>query len=63
MGIGWSITSTMIGGIAALGFVGYLIGRLVGAEQVFAGIGFVAGAAVAIYSIWLRYGGDEDGGG
>jgi hypothetical protein len=63
MGIGWSITSTMIGGMATLGFIGYLIGRLVGAQRVLTGIGFVVGAALAIYSIALRYGGDEGGGG
>ena len=61
MNIGWSITSTMIGGMATLGFIGYLIGRLVGAEHVLTGIGFVLGAAVAIYTIALRYGEDEGG--
>ena len=28
MGIGWAITSTMIGGIATLGGLGYLLDRL-----------------------------------
>jgi F0F1-type ATP synthase assembly protein I len=61
MGTGWAITSTMIGGIATLGLVGYLIDRLLGTEHVFVAIGFVAGAAAGVYSIWLRYGRGEGG--
>jgi ATP synthase protein I len=61
MGTGWSITSTLIGGMAALGGLGYLIGRLIGAPRVFTGIGFVLGAAGAIYAIYLRYGKGESG--
>lgn len=57
-----AITSTMIGGIAALGGLGYLADRLLGIEHVFLPIGFVLGAAAAIYIIWLRYGkGEGDG--
>ena len=59
METGWAITSTMIGGMLAVGGLGYLIGWLVGAERVFTGIGFVLGAAAAIYTIWLRYGEDD----
>jgi len=61
METGWAITSTMIGGIVALGGLGYLIGKLIGAEQVSTGIGFVLGAGLAVYSIWLRYGKDDGG--
>jgi hypothetical protein len=61
MGTGWAITSTMIGGIATLGLVGYLIDRLFGIEHVFVAIGFVAGAAAGVYTIWLRYGRGEGG--
>lgn len=61
MGTGWSITSTMIGGMATLGGLGYLVGRLFGAPQVFTGIGFVLGAGGAIYAIYLRYGKGESG--
>jgi F0F1-type ATP synthase assembly protein I len=61
MGTGWAITSTMIGGIATLGLVGYLIDRLFGIEHVFVAIGFVAGAAAGVYSIWLRHGRGEGG--
>ncbi len=62
MGTGWAITSTMIGGIATLGLVGYLIDRVFGIEDVFLAIGFVAGAAAGVYIIWLRYGRGEGGG-
>jgi ATP synthase protein I len=62
MGIGWSITSTMIGGIATLGLIGYLIDRLLGIEKVFLPIGFIVGGGFGVYIIWLRYGrGDDDG--
>jgi F0F1-type ATP synthase assembly protein I len=61
MGTGWAITSTMIGAIAFLGLVGYLVDRLLGTEHVFVAIGFVAGAAAGTYSIWLRYGRGEGG--
>jgi F0F1-type ATP synthase assembly protein I len=62
MGVGWSITSTMIGGIVACGGLGFLIDRLLRTEQVFTGAGFVVGAVGAIYVIWLRYGRGEGGG-
>lgn len=56
MGIGWSITATMLGGILVWGGLGYLVDRLVGAENVFAAIGMVVGAVGAIYVVYLRYG-------
>lgn len=62
MGTGWSITSTMVGGIFTLGMFGYLIDRLLGIEHVFLPIGFILGGAAGVYIVWLRYGrgeGDE----
>lgn len=62
MGTGWSITSTMIGGIATLGVLGYLLDRLLGIGHVFLPIGFVLGGGFGTYIIWLRYGrGEGDG--
>jgi F0F1-type ATP synthase assembly protein I len=62
MGTGWSITSTMIGGIATLGVLGYLVDRLLGIGDVFLPIGFVLGGGFGVYIIWLRYGrGEGDG--
>jgi F0F1-type ATP synthase assembly protein I len=61
MGTGWAITATMAGGIAAWGGLGYLVDRLVGTEHVFLPIGFVVGAAGAVYLIWLRYGREQGG--
>jgi ATP synthase protein I len=63
MGTGWSITSTLIGGMAAIGGLGFLADRLLGTPHVFTGIGFVVGAAGGTYSIWLRYGKEEHGDG
>jgi F0F1-type ATP synthase assembly protein I len=62
MGTGWAITSTMIGGIAAWGGLGYLADRLAGTQHVFVPIGFLLGAAGAVYVVWLRYGRGEGGG-
>jgi ATP synthase protein I len=62
MGVGWSITSMLLGGMLAWGAVGYLVDRLVGTEHVFTGIGIVLGAVGGIYLVYLRYGkGDDDG--
>jgi F0F1-type ATP synthase assembly protein I len=61
MGDGWSVVSTMIGGIATIGGVGYLLDRLFGTPHVFTGIGFVLGAAGGTYAVWLRYGKEESG--
>lgn len=62
MGTGWSITSTMIGGITTLGALGYLVDRLLGIEKVFLPIGFILGGSLGVYIIWLQYGrGDGDG--
>jgi hypothetical protein len=56
MGIGWSITSTMIGGMLCLGAIGYVGDRLFGLANVLTGVGIVLGGAVAVYIIYLRYG-------
>jgi F0F1-type ATP synthase assembly protein I len=62
MGTGWSITSTMIGGIATLGVLGFLVDHLFGIGQVFLPIGFILGGGFGTYIIWLRYGrGEGDG--
>jgi F0F1-type ATP synthase assembly protein I len=61
VGTGWAITSTMIGGIAVWGGLGYLADRLLGIEGVFVAVGIMLGAAGAVYLIWLRYGRGDDG--
>ncbi len=62
MAIGWAVTGTMLGGIAAWGGLGYLLDRLLGTQHVFVTIGFVLGAAGGTYIVWLRYGRGEGGG-
>ena len=63
MGLGWTITATLVGGIFACGGIGYLVDRLVGTEHVFTAIGFVLGAAGGIYAVYLRYGRGDGGDG
>ncbi|MGH2680472.1 MAG: AtpZ/AtpI family protein [Actinomycetota bacterium] len=56
MGTGWSITSTLIGGIATVGGLGYLLDRIFDTGSGFTALGIVLGAASAIYIVYLRYG-------
>lgn len=54
-GTGWTITSTLLAGIAVWGGIGYLVDRLAG-TSVFVAAGIVLGAACGIYIVYLRYG-------
>lgn len=56
MGIGWAITSTLVGGIVTVGGLGYLIDRIFDTGSGFTALGIVLGAASAIYIVYLRYG-------
>jgi hypothetical protein len=58
---GWAIVSTMIGGIAVWGGLGYVADKWLGTAHVFFTLGVFLGAAGAVYLIWLRYGKDEGG--
>jgi ATP synthase protein I len=62
MGIGWTIASTLLGGILVWGGIGYLVDRLIGTDSVFTAIGFVLGAIGGIYVVYLRYGRQGRGG-
>ena len=61
VGIGWSITATMIAGILVWGGLGYLVDRLVGTTHVFLAIGMVLGAAGSVYLVYWRHGRGEGG--
>ena len=61
MGTGWSITSTLIAGMLAWGFIGYLVDRVTGLHQVFLPIGVILGGAGGVYIVYLRYGRGNDG--
>lgn len=62
MAVGWAVTGTMVGGIAAWGGIGYVADRLLGTPKVFTTIGIVVGAVGAVIVVWLRYGrGEGDG--
>jgi F0F1-type ATP synthase assembly protein I len=56
MGTGWAITSTLVGGIATVGGLGYLLDRFLDTGSGFTALGIVLGAASAIYIVYLRYG-------
>ena len=56
MGIGWAITSTLVGGMAFVGGLGYLLDRLFDTGSGFTALGIVLGSASAIYIVYLRYG-------
>jgi F0F1-type ATP synthase assembly protein I len=56
MGIGWAITSTLVGGIVTVGGLGYLLDKVLGTETVFTAVGIVLGAASGIYVVYLRWG-------
>jgi F0F1-type ATP synthase assembly protein I len=56
MGTGWAITSTLVGGMVTVGGLGYLLDGVLSTGTVFTGIGFVLGAAIGIYIVYLRYG-------
>lgn len=43
-----------------MGGLGYLVDALFGTERVFTGIGFVLGAALGVYAVYLRYGKESD---
>lgn len=60
MGTGWAITSTLIGGIAVCGGIGYVVDRLTGTEPIFTVLGILAGAAAAIYLVYLKWGKEDD---
>jgi ATP synthase protein I len=65
MGIGWAVVSTLIGGIAVWGGLGYLADRLLGLNpRILTAVGIVLGAGAAIYLVYLRFGkgeGNRDG--
>jgi F0F1-type ATP synthase assembly protein I len=58
---GWSVVSTLIGGIVTLGLLGFLADRALGTDNVLTGIGFVIGAALGIYIVYVRYGRGDSG--
>ena len=61
MGEAWAIISTLIAGMLVIGAVGYLIDRLAGTKHVFLGTGFVLGAGLGVYIVYLRYGKEHRG--
>jgi ATP synthase protein I len=59
LGTGWAIVSTLIAGMLAWGFVGWLLDRVFGTNHVLLAIGIVLGGACGVYIVYLRYGKDD----
>jgi ATP synthase protein I len=55
LGTGWTIVSYLIGGMAAYGGIGWLIGRAVHISMLFP-IGMLVGLAISLGYIIYRYG-------
>jgi uncharacterized membrane protein len=63
---GWAVTSYLVSGLFTFGLIGYLVDWLLVSEApfrdvrevagVFTAIGSIAGAALAIYLVYLRFG-------
>ena len=62
LGVGWAVTSTMVGGFLTWGGIGYLLDLLFHTQHVFMAIGFIVGAAAGTYLVYLRYGRDPHAG-
>ena len=53
--MGWSVTGTLLSGMAVWGGVGWLLDRWLDI-RLFAPIGIILGMAVAIYVVVVKYG-------
>ena len=62
VGVGWTISATLLAGILVWGGIGYLLDRWIGTRPVFFLIGIIGGAAAANYIVYLRYGRGDGGG-
>lgn len=62
MGTGWAITSTLIAGMLVVGGLGFVGDRILGTDPLLTGIGIVAGGAVGVYVVYLRFGKGNGGG-
>ncbi|GAA4660902.1 AtpZ/AtpI family protein [Kineococcus glutinatus] len=51
----WRVTSNLLAGVLLGGAVGWGVDRLLGTDFVVA-IGLLAGIALTLYYVWLRYG-------
>lgn len=59
---GWTVTSYLIGGMAAYGGIGWLIGRAVHISMLFP-IGMLVGLAISLVYIVYRFGRQQAGSG
>ena len=55
-GTAWSVTTTLVAGIAVWGGIGFFVDRLIWPRFVFTAVGVVVGAFAGIYIVYLRYG-------
>jgi hypothetical protein len=59
VGIAWAIISTLLASLLVVGGLGYVGDRLFDTGKVLTGVGFVLGAAVGCYIVYLQYGKGE----
>lgn len=52
-----SVTAYLLAGPLAFGAIGYGLDRLMGLRGPLLAVGVIVGVALALYVIWLRYGG------
>ena len=55
----WSITGTLLAGMAVWGGLGYLVDRWLDTGKVFLAIGLLLGIGAGIYLVYVRYGRDQ----
>ncbi|GAB2682486.1 AtpZ/AtpI family protein [Thalassiella azotivora] len=51
---GWNVLATLISGIILGVGLGWLLNRWVGSDLMYL-VGLLAGTALAVYSVWVRY--------
>lgn len=51
-----NVTATMITGPIVFALIGWLLDRWLGTKPVFVLIGLLSGMALALYTVWIRYG-------
>jgi F0F1-type ATP synthase assembly protein I len=57
--VAWSITGTLLAGMAVWGGLGYLVDRWLDTGKVFLAIGLLLGIGAGIYLVYVRYGRDQ----
>lgn len=60
MSTGWQITTYLLVAVGVFAGMGYLIDWLAGTGRAFTAVGMIIGAVFGTYSIYLKYGREDD---